>query len=105
VATIVSNVAVALIVAAAGVCLLVSSIATLRKKRRARFVIFGVLCVLLGSPVIIQLGMLFAPHGEGNSSSKLIPILAPAIMLAGYAWAVFSARTKGYFSRRKLAFF
>jgi multidrug efflux pump len=105
VATIESNALVALIVAAVGMGLLASSVATLRKKPRARFVMFGIHCALLGLPVIIQLGLLFAPHADGNSGSKLLPILVPAIFLAGYAWAVFSARTREYFSRRKLAFF
>ena len=79
-----------------GVALAAAAIATLRKQRSARFVLLGIVAVLCGLPVLIQLAMLL---GAREPEPNLLAILVPASYLGFYAWAVCSRRTRQYFAR------
>ncbi|WNL46323.1 efflux RND transporter permease subunit [Dyella sp. BiH032] len=72
-----------------------AALATLRKKRRARFVLFALLALPLGPLALMQLGMLLT--GKGG----LMSLLLPAFPLCYAGWAVFSRRTRHYFAQRE----
>jgi multidrug efflux pump len=90
------NPVVACIVAAVGLVLGWSAIATLRGKPRARFVLFALLAIMLGPVVLMQIGMLLGGGGSG-----LMSLLAPAMLLGYGSWAVFSRRTRAFFTQTK----
>ncbi|HEY9513920.1 MAG TPA: efflux RND transporter permease subunit, partial [Rhodanobacter sp.] len=79
-----------------GLVLLVAGIGVLRRKRRARFVLFGVFAVMLGLPALGQLVML-AIASPGSPGGNPVGIALPVAMLVAVGWGVFSARTKAYF--------
>ncbi|HEX5305532.1 MAG TPA: AcrB/AcrD/AcrF family protein, partial [Dyella sp.] len=79
-----------------GALLLTFAIRLLMKKRRARFVLFGLFAVALGAPALGQfVAMATAPAGAPGGSA-----VGPVLMLGLlgiFAWASFSARTRAYF--------
>lgn len=76
-----------------GAALLTLGIRVLKHKRRARFGLFGLFALLLGLPALAQLAMLAAGKPGAN---PVVPVVLLAL-LAGFGWAVFSARTRAYF--------
>ncbi|TBR35944.1 MULTISPECIES: efflux RND transporter permease subunit [Dyella] len=65
-----------------------------RKVRRARFVVLGLLAVVLAP------AMLVAASAYLNDQGGLMGVLLPAALLAYVTWAVFSRRTRHYFAER-----
>ncbi|WP_430391914.1 efflux RND transporter permease subunit [Dyella sp. 20L07] len=95
------NAVIATLVGVVGAVLLTVAIATLRKKAAARYVMFGILAVLLGLPALGQLIALLTANNADGQGGSVIPMLIPAALLAYVGWAVFSKPTKRYFASRQ----
>ncbi|HET8745081.1 MAG TPA: efflux RND transporter permease subunit, partial [Ramlibacter sp.] len=79
-----------------GAVLLTFAIRLLRKKRRARFVLFGVFALVLGLPALGQLAAMAAAPAGAPGGSAVGPVLMLGL-LGMFGWATFSARTRAYF--------
>ncbi|TBR35943.1 MULTISPECIES: efflux RND transporter permease subunit [Dyella] len=89
------NPLVALMLAIYGWALVRTAIATLRKTRRARFLMYALVAVPLIPAVLGQIAAM------ANGGGSMLVLIVGGIFLLYASWGVFSGRTREYFGERK----